>query len=92
MAESVEGLESRLRTSGQNDPCPRYPVGLLAIDQMADDIEWAERIRPFCRPAPLLRQVGEDCDEDARRPRENRGGLFEIEVHQRSRVSRWQKG
>ena len=36
MAKSVEGLETRLRALGQDDPGSGYPVGFLSIDQVAD--------------------------------------------------------
>src|SRR5262245_65481297 len=54
MAESVIRLEAWLWTLSQNDPGARDPVGLLAVNQVTDHIEWTEGVWTFDRAALLV--------------------------------------
>ncbi len=81
MAEAVVGLEAWFGTLGENDLGTRYPIGLLTINQVTDDIERAEGVGSFDGVAPFVREVAQDRVESLRRPGENRGGLGEIELH-----------
>jgi hypothetical protein len=50
--KSVVWLESRVLTARKDDERTGNPISLLAVDQMSDDIERAERVRPFRAARP----------------------------------------
>src|SRR6187401_106802 len=81
VAKAIVGLELGVRTAGQNQASPRYPVSLLAVDQMPDDVEGAERRWSF---SPAQPRLGEATQHGAKRRRgagEHVGRLLDIEVH-----------
>ena len=59
----------------------RNPVGLLAVDQVADDVERAERVRAFGGAAPAVAQTTEQHVERARGALQDVDGLGQIELH-----------
>ena len=52
MAETVVRLEAKALAAREDDARTRNPVGLLAIDEMAHDVEWAEGVGPLCSSRP----------------------------------------
>src|SRR5213593_3458630 len=67
MAKAIVWFEANARAAGQDHSRPGNPVGFLAVDQVSDVVERAERLRAFVPPRPRL---GDALEE---RP-ESRGG------------------
>src|SRR5215203_4020290 len=56
MAEAVVGRKARVRAPVQDDSGSRNPVSLFAVDEVTDDVEGAEAIRPFGSTDPWFGQ------------------------------------
>src|SRR5262249_54119776 len=56
------------------------PVGLLPVDEVADDVERAPRLRALVRTRPGLRQTREERPQDAGRALQDRRAVSKIEV------------
>ena len=49
LREAIELVEGARLAVLEDDPRPRHPVGLLAVNQVADDVERAPRLAAFVR-------------------------------------------
>ncbi len=65
----------------KDDLDPRNPVGFLAVDEVADDVERAPGIGPLVRPHPRLRQPGEHLAQCLWRSGQDLQGLIELNLH-----------
>ena len=54
MPKPVVRLEGQIGTAGQDDPRARDPVRLLPVNQVSEDVEGAEGLRPLRRMGPPL--------------------------------------
>ena len=64
----VEGRERRALVTGENDAGARYPVGVLAVNEMRDDVVRAPRVGTFVRLRPVRRQAIEQRAKRDGRP------------------------
>jgi hypothetical protein len=81
VTKPVVGLELGLRSPTQNDPSPGNPIGLLAVDEMPDDIERAEGAGTLGGANPGLGQVFQQGSEDDRGSPENVAAGIEVKFH-----------
>src|SRR5437762_3370348 len=81
--EAIVGLENGIGLLRQDDTGPRDPIRLLAVDQVADDVEGTEGVGAFHAPGPGSRKPVQKRVQGPRRSRERLDGKFEIEIHVR---------
>src|SRR5919109_1269418 len=81
MSEAIVRLESEISSLREDDARTRNPVGLLAIDEMTDDVEWTERVGSFCAANPRFIQAVEQASQCGRRSAKDARCQCEIEVH-----------
>src|ERR1700683_3982316 len=62
----------------ENDPHPRHPVVVLAVDQVADDVERAPGLLAFVDPRPRIGQIAQQSIESGRSVRKQRKRRFQI--------------
>src|SRR5258707_9458381 len=84
MSKPVVRLEARRTAPGQDDAGSGDPVGFLSVDQMADDIEGAEGVRPFGRPGPAVADVQQESRQRRWRPPQDIRCVHEVEFHTHS--------
>jgi hypothetical protein len=81
--EPIVGLEGRIRAPGEDDASPGDPVGFLSVDEMPDDVEWAECLGPFRAAAPCLIDVVQKGVQHAGSSSQHIGRTLEMESHAR---------
>src|SRR5437773_3347557 len=81
VAEAIVRLEADVRSPREDDACARYPIGLLAVDQMSHHIERTERVGTFSAPGPGLVHAVEQRLERGGRASQYVDGEVEIEIH-----------
>jgi hypothetical protein len=59
MAESIIRLKVFLLAARENDACARHPVGFFSVNQVADNIEWTERVGAFVVTRKLVGKIVE---------------------------------
>lgn len=79
--EAVVRLEDGVRAPGQDDARPRDPIGLLAVDQVTDDVEGTECVGALHSAGPGSRKPVQQGVQDTRRSREDRRRKVEVKVH-----------
>src|SRR5439155_26041803 len=89
VAETVVGLEDGVRALRQDDLRARDPIGLLAVDEVAHDVEGTERARTFVGAAPALVDAREERPQHRWRAAQDVDALAEVEGHRVSRA--WSK-
>src|SRR5438045_1537090 len=57
LCPAIKLVEGTVFTMLKNDSCPHHPVGALAVDQVADDIEHAPSVLAFILRRPPRRQI-----------------------------------
>ena len=87
MPEAIEGDKSPPGLSVENDARPLNPVGLLAIDEVTDDVESAPRFRAFVAAQPFVFVTSEQGMQRGRRSLENRDALRNVERGVRRRTT-----
>ena len=81
VGEPIEGLEPAVLALPADEARTRDPVGLLAVDQVADDVVRAPSLRALVRARPGLGQSGKESIQDAGSAPEDRHPVSKIEVH-----------
>src|SRR6185503_8611433 len=79
LRESIERLERACLALLQDDSRARYPVGPLAVNQVADDVEGTPGLAAFVRGDPAVRESAQQRVERGRRPLEDGDGLVHRE-------------
>ena len=72
VAEAVEAREAGCRVARQHHLGPGHPVGLLGVDEVADDVEGAEGVGPLVRARPLVAKSLQQGTQRAWRALEHR--------------------
>jgi len=60
---------------------PGEPVGLLAVHQVGDDLEWTPSVGPFVEAGPVLGEAAQEGARDGRGAGQQRAGMIEVEGH-----------
>ena len=71
VAKSIVRLEPRIGDARENDACTRNPVGLLAVDQVTDDIERTEGPGSLVGAHPGLGKAAEKRAQHGGSPRQD---------------------
>src|SRR5438067_10056890 len=74
LSPAIERLKSFCLAKLQDHPRPRHPIGALAMNQMANDIECAPSFATFIAECPGFRQVPQKRIESGGDSSEKRHG------------------
>jgi hypothetical protein len=80
-AESIERNERLLIAPFEDEPDARNPVGLFAVDQMADHVSRCEGVRPLARVEPGVAETVEKLSDGPRSSFQDFQGSRKIEAH-----------
>src|SRR4051812_8950808 len=95
MPESIVRLKATIRTLGKDDSGARHPVGFLAVDEMTDVVERAERVQTFGAALERARDVLKEHPQCAGSAPEDVNSVREIERrhrHTTKLATRWSGG
>lgn len=79
--EAVEGLEASVSSASEDDPGTRNPVGALAVDQVPEVVEGAERIGTFVGHRPCVGEPREERVHSRGSALEDFYGFVELKAH-----------
>jgi len=81
LGEAVKGLERPALAVLQDDAGARDPVGLFAVDEMADHVERAPSVGAFVGVVPWSARAAEEASDHGRSAFQDVECLREVEAH-----------
>src|SRR5262249_37497887 len=81
LSEAIKRLKGASLAKFQDHLYPRDPIGAVAMDQVADDIEGSPGIAAFIAKRPHFRQIAQKRIEGARSVGKKSDCVLQIVVH-----------